>query len=177
MTIIINYIYPTTKPDVIVCNITAPLEGEVATFDYVLSATDPHGLAPKLREMLGDNPNAYELRPVRPSPFHEWDEQAGEWVLDEAAFLAAKKAEYEAAIEHHLDAVANSLGYNTIYTALSYKLSNNPKWAAEASALSDWRDSVWHHVHALYLTVTPENIPALEDVIAGLPEYTFVYEE
>lgn len=123
-----------------------------------------------------DTPEGYVTEP-RPSPHHEWDGSA--WVRDDAAYLAAKKVEYESAVEQYLDTVAQEHGYNSIYTAISYVTSSDPKWSAEGAALRDWRDAVWAHVFAMYVDV--ENgvmpIPELQTVLDGLPEYTFVYVE
>lgn len=106
------------------------------------------------------------------------------WVRDDESYLAAKKEEYEAAVERHLDSVAQAHGYNTIYSAISYVTSTDPKWSAEGTALRDWRDAVWVHVHAMYESIQTDfqqtgvlTIPELANVIAGLPEYTFEYVE
>lgn len=114
--------------------------------------------------------NSIEIRPMRPD-YHTWN--GNEWVLDETAFFAAKKVEYESAVEQHLDTVAQEYGYNTIYTALSYIGSSNTKWAVEAVALRDWRDSVWLTTHTILNDVVAEirPLPSIEAVIAELPEY------
>lgn len=128
-----------------------------------------------------DTPEGY-VTEARPSQHHAWD--GSEWVRDDAAYLAAKKVEYEAAVEQHLNTVADAHDYNTIYSALSYIGSADPKWSAEASAFSDWRDAVWKHVQAMYASIEADfqqtgvlTIPELETVIDGLPAYTFEYVE
>lgn len=42
-----------------------------------------------------------------------------------------------------LDSTAAERNYDNIFTALTYLESKNPKFAAEAAALRDWRDDMW----------------------------------
>lgn len=47
-----------------------------------------------------------------------------------------------------LDSTAAERNYDNIFTALTYLESKNPKFAAEAAALRDWRDEMWTECYA-----------------------------
>lgn len=64
------------------------------------------------------------------------------------------------AIQSALDSGAQKWGYANMVTACSYVGSNNAQYAADALALSDWRDSVWAWAYPLYPSVTPGESPA-----------------
>lgn len=83
------------------------------------------------------------------------------------------KTAYERMVQAHIDSVAREQGYDSIYTAISYLGSSNPKWAAESVALRDWRDSVWLTTHGILNDVVAGErpLPAIEQVIAELPIY------
>ena len=56
---------------------------------------------------------------------------------------AAFMANMTAAIQSMLDRAAQAKGYDSILSAVSYKDSLVPRFAAEASAFKAWRDAVW----------------------------------
>jgi hypothetical protein len=85
--------------------------------------------------------------------------------------LAPTVAEYQAAIERHIDAVAQSKQYANAISAASYAVSTNPQWAAEALAFVTWRDAVWHYVYMTLAAVEKGEhaAPTIAELIAELP--------
>lgn len=78
---------------------------------------------------------------------------------------------YEDAIQAHLDATAQSRGYDNTYTCLSYLSSTDEKWNRESHAFNEWRDAVWTQAHEIlnaFIAGTIEQ-PTIEEVIAQLP--------
>jgi len=79
------------------------------------------------------------------------------------------QAAYTAAIEVHVDAVAQQRGYKDGERCASYASSTKAAWAAEAAAFVAWRDAVWTAALAMLAAVQAGgDIP--ESPIAGLPE-------
>jgi len=62
-----------------------------------------------------------------------------------------------------LDQGAKAWGYDSIVSAASYSSSTNFQYAADAKALSDWRDAVWAWA-----------IPLFSSVVAGQDPATFL---
>jgi hypothetical protein len=52
-------------------------------------------------------------------------------------------ADYEQAIQSHIDFKAASRGYRDGVALAGYVTSTVPMWAAEATAFIGWRDAVW----------------------------------
>ena len=83
-------------------------------------------------------------------------------------------ARIEAQIQPRLDTHARSRGYQNIEVAISYLLSNNPTWNAEARHLNDLRDATWGGWFACLATLAPTDpIPDWETVAASLPSLTW----
>ena len=78
---------------------------------------------------------------------------------------------YEAAVQSHLDAIAQSRGYDNTYTCLSYLSSTDPVWHKEANAFNVWRDQVWRKCHDILNSVMAGECapPSLEELLAMLP--------
>lgn len=78
---------------------------------------------------------------------------------------------YEAAVQNHLDATAQSRGYDNTYTCLSYLSSTDPVWHKEANAFNVWRDQVWRKCHDILNSVMAGECaaPSLEELLAMLP--------
>ncbi|TVR06625.1 MAG: hypothetical protein EA385_15005 [Salinarimonadaceae bacterium] len=79
--------------------------------------------------------------------------------------------DYRRAVDSHVDAVAQSRGYNNAVALASYFNSTVPDWAAEAGAFVPWRDAVWSQVFDALATwqgggEAPESPAAL---VASLP--------
>lgn len=79
---------------------------------------------------------------------------------------------YEDAVQSHLDATAQSRGYDNTYTCLSYLSSTDEVWNREANAFNAWRDSVWRKCHEILDAVTAGTLPppTVEELIAQLPK-------
>jgi len=59
-----------------------------------------------------------------------------------------------------LDQGAKAWGYDSIVSATSYASSANLQYAADAKALSDWRDTVWAWAIPLFPSVVAGQDPA-----------------
>lgn len=81
------------------------------------------------------------------------------------------KKMYEDAVQAHLDATAQSRGYDDTYTCLSYLNSTDEVWRTEANIFNAWRDSVWRRCHEILNAFMAGEIPqpTIEEVIAMLP--------
>lgn len=85
--------------------------------------------------------------------------------------VEAVKKVYENAVQAHLDATAQTRGYDNTYTCLSYLNSTDEIWKRESNAFNVWRDSVWRKAHEILDAVMCGAIPrpTVEEVIAQLP--------
>lgn len=80
-------------------------------------------------------------------------------------------ARLEAALDRHLDAVANSYRYESIRTMVTYATSEHPTFGAEGRAAVKFRDAVYAHGIQVIADVQAESreIPTEADLIAELP--------
>ena len=80
-------------------------------------------------------------------------------------------ADYSAAIDAAVEAVARGRGYNGAAHMASYVASTVPKWAAEAEAFVAWRDAVWVWALGELERVQAGEIaaPTIDDLIAAMP--------
>ena len=85
--------------------------------------------------------------------------------------IEEQKKIYENAVQAHLDATAQTRGYDNTYTCLSYTTSKDETWHRESSAFSDWRDACWRKAHEILNAYMAGEIaqPTVEEVIAQLP--------
>ncbi len=98
----------------------------------------------------------------------EIDPPDGMPVIGRAA--APTLADYEAAIQRHIDATAGQRGYSSGVSCASYAASTVPGFAAEAAAFIAWRDAVWISVHAQLAAVQAgAPAPSVRGLIAALP--------
>lgn len=77
------------------------------------------------------------------------------------------------AVQQHLDARAQALGYDDIKSACSYADEPSvPKFQAEGIAFRSWRSLVWAHCYTVLAAVAAGEIPepTLDELIVGLPE-------
>lgn len=83
-----------------------------------------------------------------------------------------QKKLYENAVQAHLDATAQTRGYDNTYTCLSYLNSTDDIWKRESNAFNAWRDSVWRKAHEILDAFMSGaiNQPTIEEVIAQLPK-------
>jgi hypothetical protein len=78
----------------------------------------------------------------------------------------------QAGIQQLLDTTAQSRGYDSALTCVSYISSANATFQAEANSMLHWRDAVWSECYLLqaqWLANTPDPLPTLDQVIALLP--------
>lgn len=76
-------------------------------------------------------------------------------------------------IQQYMDDKVAELGYDNVFTCISYINSTNPKFKAEAQSVLEWRDAVWAKGFELLDSVTSSEqitIPSKESVIGMLPE-------
>lgn len=76
-------------------------------------------------------------------------------------------AQYEFEATSLLNEIANSWGYDSIISAVSYANSTNAQFKADAEALIEWRDEVWAVVYEIELGKLPKTT---EDFVALLPK-------
>lgn len=78
--------------------------------------------------------------------------------------------DYKAAFDNHLDAAAQSKGYDNRLTIATYTVSSNPVWAAEATAFVEWRDAALASMFDQLAAVeSGGTAPTVEDFLAALP--------
>ena len=77
---------------------------------------------------------------------------------------------FESAIQSHLDAQAQSKGYDNITTACSYAAAPNP-FQAEAVSFVSWRGNVWAYCYQELAKVQAGTraMPTVEQIISELP--------
>lgn len=83
------------------------------------------------------------------------------------------------AVQQHLDARAQELGYDDIKSACSYADEPSvPKFQAEGIEFRSWRSLVWAHCYTVLAAVAAGEIPepTLDELIAGLPELVIATE-
>lgn len=78
--------------------------------------------------------------------------------------------DYKTAFDNHLDAVAQSKGYDNRLTIATYTGSTNPVWAGEAAAFIAWRDAALASMFAQLESVEAGgDAPTVEEFLADLP--------
>lgn len=82
------------------------------------------------------------------------------------------------AIQAHMDTKAREREYDSIHTAISYRDDPNPKFAAEAEDLFNWRSAVWTAALSILHDVEQGNrpVPSTEELIAELPTLVWSVE-
>ena len=85
------------------------------------------------------------------------------------------RASLSAAVQAHMDALAQSMGYDNIFTAVTY--ADEPaesKFQTEGLAMRAWRSQVWASCYALMAQVEAGThaIPTAAELIAQLPAFT-----
>ena len=100
--------------------------------------------------------------------------------VDQAKLANGIKEQMRGAVQEHIDATAQSRGYENGFTLAGYTSSTVPEWQAEAHAFVGWRDGVWLFVYDLLDQIKngqaqpPETVEAL---INSLPEIQWQDEE
>jgi hypothetical protein len=82
-------------------------------------------------------------------------------------------ARLEAALDRHLDALANSCRYESIRTMVTYATSNHPTFGPEGRAAVKFRDAVYAYGIQVIADVEAGNrpIPTESELIAELPPF------
>jgi hypothetical protein len=81
--------------------------------------------------------------------------------------------DHRRAVQAHIDATAQSKGYNDGAAMAGYVVSTIPTWRAEAETFVAWRDAVWLYVFELMAQVQAGDAepPASTDALIGwLPQ-------
>lgn len=80
-------------------------------------------------------------------------------------------SDYQDAIDGLMETVAQARGYKSEASILSYTLSANPTWAAEAQAFATWRDAVWLAAFGLLAAVQSgeAEAPTVSEFLERLP--------
>lgn len=89
---------------------------------------------------------------------------------ESAAFLAMSE-QYEQAVQHHLDATAQSRGYDSMLSACSYASGTHPKFGVEGRDCLAWRSAVWEKAFLILSDVRAgvRPVPTIEQVLSELP--------
>lgn len=84
-------------------------------------------------------------------------------------------ADYEAAIQAHVDATARAKSYADGTSLASYAASTVAAWANEAAAFIAWRDSVWVYVYGELAKVQSGQRaqPSVASFVAELPSISW----
>ena len=87
---------------------------------------------------------------------------------------AQTAARLSAAVQAHIDATAQALGYDNILVAISYADEPSvPKFQTEGAALRAWRSAVWSAATpGLDAVINGGMAPAAIDLVATLPAFT-----
>lgn len=104
--------------------------------------------------------------------FEAWLEAGGQ---PEPAPAVDPLPQYGAAIQAHLDAQAGALGFDNIFTAVTYADEPViPRFQRDGRALRAWRSLVWAAVYATLDAVQAGQrpIPTIPELIASLPTFT-----
>lgn len=106
---------------------------------------------------------------------------AGAWTVEDivvdvppAPTVEQLKRELTLAVQVHMNKTAGTLGYDSIYTAVTYADEPAvPKYQAEGRALRAWRSLVWAKCYEVMAAVEAgsRGIPTAEELIAELPAF------
>jgi len=76
-------------------------------------------------------------------------------------------------VQFWLDTTAQSKGYDSSISCISYINSSNTKFQAEANSMLHWRDAVWsecYNLQAQWTANIPDPLPTPASVMALLPK-------
>jgi uncharacterized protein (UPF0297 family) len=81
------------------------------------------------------------------------------------------KSDIDKKVNDLLLATAQSRGYSSVNSIISYAVSSNVQWKAEADAFVTWRDQIWEQVYIEYMAIDAGgSIPDEDAFIATLPQ-------
>ena len=139
-------------------------------YDYVTHKFKERDFAPDTPELPSDYP-ATEIEPPEEKQFYDRIFENGEWqyVLKSEAVIQKTITD---AVQAHMDKVAQSKGYDNIFTCIGYANSTVPSFKAEAEVAIRWRDAVWLKCHELLdkFHAGEIGVMTVDEVIAQLPE-------
>lgn len=81
-------------------------------------------------------------------------------------------AQFVAQVQEHMDSVAQTRNYDSIFTLCSYanEFEPNPKFQQEGKAAVLWRSAVWTKCYEILADVQAGTRSVPEDIITELPE-------
>ena len=83
-----------------------------------------------------------------------------------------KITEMKAVVQSLLNIEARKLGYDDVFTAVSYATSSDATFGPQGIAFRNWRDSVWNAAYVLLATWQAGGTePTKLDVVAALPAF------
>lgn len=84
-------------------------------------------------------------------------------------------AQYDAAVQQHLDAFARTRNYDGILSAATYATSQVPKFKAEGQYAVEARDATWAKCYEIMAAVEAGSrpMPTTDELIAELPVLTW----
>ena len=135
---------------------------------YLVQATEPPAHDPITESATEGTPELVE---------GQWRQT---WVITEAsaeeieARQTAMVNMFRAAVQSHIDAIAQSRQYDSGVSLASYRNDPNQAWADEAAAFIAWRSDVWEFVFGWLADVQagtqdpPESVDALIDAIPAM---------
>ena len=81
------------------------------------------------------------------------------------------KSDIDRKVNNLLLSTAQSRGYSSVNSIISYVASSNVQWKAEADAFVTWRDQVWERVYIEYMAIDAGgSIPDEDAFMATLPQ-------
>lgn len=95
-----------------------------------------------------------------------WQEVTGNWPPKETQQQAQDRL--SPSVTSAINDGAQSWGYDSIESAVSYVTSSNPQYVAEAKAMSEWRDQVWEWAIPALNNAAPGE--SIGQFLAGMPE-------
>ena len=140
----------------------AKVENGVVTEIIAVASHDP-----------ADIPAGYQDCPDGTGIGYTYDSGADTYSAPDPPEIVLTDADYTKLAQNHLDARAKTMGYENIATAVTYTGSGVAEWAAEANALTSWRDDVWGKVYEILADIDSgaRTAPDAATFISELPAY------
>jgi hypothetical protein len=95
------------------------------------------------QDILDSYPEGTVEVPLKPGADYDWDGSAWVYTPPPPPSPAELIDTYRRAVQAHVDATAQSKGYNDAAALAGYTSSTVPPWKAEAETFVAWRDQVW----------------------------------
>lgn len=90
---------------------------------------------------------------------------------EETAAFNELAAQYESAVQAHLNFAARERGYDNILSACSYAAGDHPRFSVEGKDCIAWRSAVWEKAFLILSAVKNKvrPLPTIQEVISELP--------